>query len=151
MELLKPYIFLIPEPPFRKLLYGIGMDIQKSAIDGVLAFGIGTLLIAGSPFDAIVCILSFVAVNLLFLGVNLLIDKILAGNGGAVMQLFLYFLFLALLLAPGIVLGILVGMAAQLYTVGILMFGLISGGLGFLVLYLCRNVLHNMEIASPQT
>ena len=149
MELMKPYIFLIPEPPFRKVLYGIGTDIQKSLIDGVLAFGIGALLIAGSPFDAIACILSFVAVNLLFLGVNLLVDKILAGKGGTVMQLFFYFLFLALLQAPGIVVGILVGIATQLYMVGILAFGLISGGLGFLILYLCRYVLHNMEIASP--
>lgn len=146
-ELSKPYIFLAPLASSQKVLFGILSDLQKSAVDGVLAFALGALLAAASPWEALACMAAYVASNLLFMGVSLLSERVLGKHGGLLLQMVLYLVLLGLLLAPGIVACVLVSTLSGIAALGILCMGSVNLLLGLCMVFCCRGVLHNMEMA----
>ena len=79
-ELIKPYIYLIPEPPLKKLLYAIQESMLTNFWEAVLIFVIVGAILQASPLEIALCILARVSFALLFTAGNVLVERVF-GHG----------------------------------------------------------------------
>lgn len=147
-EISKPYIYLIPEPPFKKLLWATAETLMADCVEAVFLFiPIGLILNIGLLNTAL-CIIARISFSLLFTAGNMLVERVFGTVRSKGLLLFFYFISLMLMAAPGIVLGIF-ALSLELLpgAVGMLL-GMIAANvpIALLVMFLCRNVLQYAEI-----
>lgn len=149
-ELTKPYLYLIPEPPLKKLLYSIKESILADAVEAVILFGIVSVIIGASPVDAVLCILARISFSLLFTAGNIAVERVFGTVHSKVLIFFFYFLVLLIMMVPGIVLAVVLGvLGVGLGTeFGFIFLALAAANIpvSILVLFLCRNVLQFAEL-----
>ena len=146
-ELIKPYIYLIPEPPLKKLLYTIKESIIADSIEAVIIFVPVAFIISASPLDIVFCILARISFSLLFTAGNVLVERVFGTVSSKVLIFFFYFLALILMAVPGIILGSVLLAAASLGYPGLFLgMALLNVLISVLVLYLCRNLLQYAEL-----
>ncbi|NLO35277.1 MAG: hypothetical protein GX112_02840 [Clostridiaceae bacterium] len=140
-ELLKPYIYLVPDPPFAKLLHSLRESLRSHVTEAVVLFVPLALLLRISPLNCALCILARVSYAYLFTSGNLLTERIFGAGTSKVLTFFFYFLILTLLALPGIVLAIMAG------TVTGALLALLGANIpmALLVFFLCRNILQTAE------
>ena len=148
-ELTMPYVYLIPEPPFKKLLYTIKEQLPALAAQSVLNFVLLPFLIDCDWLTCIAMMTARFSFGLLFIGVNLLLSRLLGGNGNnKAIIVMVYFLFCLLASIPSIAAGVALyyvylGFASiafsffAIFVVNIL--------LALLLLFLCRNILETSQ------
>lgn len=148
-ELLKPYLYLIPEPPLKKLLYALKENLISDCFEAVLVFLPVGLILEASPLDVLLCIAARITFALLFTAGNVLVERVFGTVSSKALILMFYFLALLLMAAPGIAAGIVL----TVFTGDILgMAGLFAGmavmntAISVLVLFLCRNMLQYAEL-----
>lgn len=147
-EISKPYIYLIPEPPFKKLLWATAETLLADCVEAVLLFvPIGLILNIG-PIETVLCIIARISFALLFTSGNMLVERVFGTVRSKGLILFFYIISLMILAAPGIVLGVLL-LSLELLPgfIGMLL-GIIAANVpvALLVMFLCRNVLQYTEI-----
>lgn len=146
-ELTKPYIYLIPEPPLKKLLWAIGENLVADVCEAVVIYVPVALIIGLGPVDMLMCIVARVSFALLFISGNMLVERVFGSVRSKGLMLFFYFLAMIILALPGVGLGVAV-MAIELLpgTVGVLA-GITVGNISvaLLVMFLCRNLLQYSE------
>ncbi len=143
-ELTYPYVYLLPEKPFRKLLMLCAETIVKSAVESVLSMALIGWIV-GAPLPLILCC-AFTrwCFGLHFIACNVLTDR-LFGRLPRAFQVIFFFLMLVLAAAPGAVAAVFAGIFAGL-GVGICTAGLWMLAVSALILLLCRNILDNAEL-----
>lgn len=150
-ELSKPYLYLVPEPPFRKLVWAGLSTVLKPAIDGTITFAVLCTVLRANPFMALTCALAYASFGFLFTAGSVLGRRVLgtAPNRGMVMMLFMLLLFLVM--APGIVGTIIVafvlhgsflGVGPLLVASPLILWNILAA---FLIFYFCRNLLSSCE------
>ncbi len=146
-ELTKPYLYLIPEPPLKKLLCALWENLISEAIEAVVIFVPAGLILGVSPLDAALCILARISFALLFTSGNVLVERVFGTVSSKTLIFLFYFLALILMAVPGIVAGALLAWLTSLGHVGFFL-GMIAGNLpvSLLTLYLCRNLLQYAEL-----
>ncbi|WP_322199325.1 putative ABC exporter domain-containing protein [Acutalibacter intestini] len=146
-ELTKPYIYLIPEPPLKKLLWAIGENLVADVCEAVVIYVPVALIIGLGPVDMLMCIVARVSFALLFISGNMLVERVFGSVRSKGLMLLFYFLAMIILALPGVGLGIAV-MAIELLpgVVGVLA-GITLGNIpvALLVMFLCRNLLQYSE------
>lgn len=147
LELMKPYIYLVPEKPFSKLVWASMSTVIKPAIDGVIVFTVLGFFLHANPLTALLCVLLYGSTGFLFTAGNVLSQRIFGQVANKGLIMIGYMLMLAVLFAPGITVsallyqfvpglpGILVGLPIFLCSV------LISLG----IFAACRNLLSTVE------
>lgn len=147
-ELQKPYLYLIPEPPLKKLLWAIAESMVSAAGEAVLFFLPLALILRASPPDTVFCILARISFSLLFLAGNIAVERVFGALTSRVLTFLFYFLLLALMAAPGIVLGVFLAMAELLPGLSGAFLGMLLCNIpvAVLVLFLCRNMLQYAEL-----
>lgn len=147
MELLKPYIYLVPESPFRKLVWASLSTVLKPAIDGVLIFAVLEVYLRANPATALLCMLLYASVGLLYVSVNVLAQRLFGQVANKGLTMLFYMLLLAVLFAPGAVIsGLLYQFAGFLpgFVIGLpIAVWDIAVSLG--VFAACRNLLSTVE------
>lgn len=150
-ELTKPYLYLVPEDPFRKLFWAGLSAVIRPAADGLIVFAVLCAAFHANPFTGLACILAYAAFGFLFTAGSVLGRRVLGGapNRGPVMVL--YMLLLLLVLSPGIA-GTLIaavalkasfeGAAPLLAALPLVLWNIL---VSFLIFYLCRNILSSCE------
>lgn len=147
-ELMKPYIYLVPENPFSKLVWASLSTVIKPAIDGVIIFTVLGVFVHANPATAILCMLLFAATGFLFTAGNVLSQRLFGqvANKGLIMFAYIFVLFI--LLAPGIAIsallynfagflpGIVIGMPIFVWNV-VVSLGIFAA---------CRNLLSTVEL-----
>jgi hypothetical protein len=153
-EILKPYIYLIPEESFPKLIWASMTSIMKAVVDGAIFAVAACIVVKAQPLTGLIFFLGYVSVSLLFLAGNILSQRTMGSMSNRGFVAMLYMLLLILLLLPGVV-----GGAALYFTVLQNVPGiptLFLAGLPFVVwnvlvstviIYCCRNLLSNAEIS----
>ncbi len=149
LELQLHYIYLIPEKPFKKLIWGMMETIRKYPLVAILiAVPVG-IIQKLSVIETISFIFVITSTNLLLLSLNLLIDRFL-GNAFANMKavlIFFYFFAAAISVAPGVVLGVIaaevIGMSAT--ALAFFIIAAWSFLISILYIFLSRNILQNVE------
>lgn len=148
-ELTQPYVYLIPEDPFKKLCAICGETVYKSVVEAiVLLIPVGVIVGASVP-EVIICILCRITFGLLFIGCNILCERLFGSVVSKALILFLFFIIILVMAAPGVVLGILSNVYLPLLPEMLqllLVMSICNVGIAALVAFLCRNILSFAEL-----
>ncbi len=151
-ELGKPYIYLVPESPFRKLIWASMTSVLKPVADGAVIFTAVCIVLRASPAVGFICFLAYASFGFLFTAGNILSQRIFGGMANRGLVAFLYIILLLLLLTPGIGAGIAVyyQMGNSPETLRLFLSGLPAAAwntaTSLVIYYACRNLLSDAEI-----
>ncbi len=153
-ELQKPYIYLVPADPFRKLIWASMTSVLKPLADGAVFFAATALLVRANPLTALACFLAYGSFGLLFLAGNVLAQRTMGDMANRGLTAALFMLLLLLLMAPGIALSVFVYVmlvakagAALLLVSSLPMVGW-NIAASLVIIYCCRNLLANSEASN---
>ena len=144
-ELLMPYIYMLPEPPFKKLVGVCRESILQSAAEAVIVMVPVGLVVGASPLDILGCALARFGLALLFMAGNILVERLFGQmmNKGLIIGLF--FLAMILLALPGVIAGAVLGMAAGVFAAMAVMTAWCAAAAA-LIAFLCRDILDVAEL-----
>lgn len=151
-ELAKPYLYLVPEDPFKKLFWAGMTTVLKPALDGLVVFSVLCAALRANPLTALACILGYAGFGFLFTAGNVLGRRVLGSvpNRGALMAL--YMLLILVITAPGLAgsIAVMVALGESLSGAAPLLIALPCVLWNVLVslaiFYGCRNLLASSEI-----
>lgn len=149
-ELIKPYIYLIPEPPLKKLLYALKESLLTDALEAVLIFVIVGCILGSPPVTVVFCIVTRISFALLFTAGNVLVERVFGMVQSKTLIFLFYFLCLFLMTLPGIgaCLAAVVLFPAFEVVAALLAMSFVNVLIAVLVLWLCRNLLQYAELNS---
>ena len=151
-EMIKPYLYLVPASPFKKLLWASLTSLLRPVADGIVVFLVVGIVAGADVAPIVVCMLLYMSFGFLFTAGNVLSTKVLGGVANKGLLMIAYMLLLLLVCAPGLAVGIVLGVLNM--NGGVLPTSLVMGlpvviwntGISLLLFYLCRGILHNMEV-----
>jgi hypothetical protein len=148
------YIYLIPESSFKKILWS-NMEIMARVVtESVLIFGISGALLNEPLVNICLYTVVYVLFSFLLLGINFLSMRFLGADLSAGLLIMIYYGAVVLIMLPGAVPAVIVGMAAG-GNAGLLAgLAVLSGWellAGLLCFALARGVLHNSDMATMKT
>ncbi len=149
-ELTKPFIYLVPETSFKKLLYCLKEAIPGYLVEAVVLFVPVGLIMKLSPIEIAACILLRMSFSFLFIVGNIATERIFGFIGSKVMILFFYMFLLIIFSLPGIILAAIlvvseIILVSEIITIAMSM--IVCNILVALVaLFLCRNMLEYAEL-----
>ena len=149
-ELIKPYIYLIPEPPLKKLLYAIKESLLTDALEAVVLFLILGVIVGASPVETVCCMVARVSFALLFTAGNVCVERVFGMVRSKTLIFLFYFLVLLLMAIPGIAACVVFAIWVPAWEVaaGLLAMTVVNAAIAVLVLWLCRNLLQYAELNS---
>ena len=109
-ELLKPFIFMIPDKSITKVLAASLTSIVKQAVDGAAIF-ISFTVASGriSPHN-LFCMIAYAASGTVFVAMTILYQRVLGGQPNRLVQMLLSIVLLAVVMGPAIAITVVVGM-----------------------------------------
>lgn len=144
-ELLLPYVYMVPQPPFRKLVMILGETFKKNLIESAVV-GVGIGLVTGAlVIEIIAVVVVRFACSVLFIAATILSERLFGGLTIRWMQMTFLILTLLICMVPSITVGILVGVHFDA-AIGYLAAAACGLALSALILYLCRNILAIAEL-----
>jgi len=148
-ELTKPYIYLIPEPPFKKLLHAMREMLPSSLLEALIIFIPVAFILKLSLLDTVLCIVARLSFALLFTSGNILMERIWSG-ASKTLAIFLFFVVMMLLAAPGVALAVVLSATGHVFVSGnvtiLTSLAVCNIPIGLLIIYLCRNMLQYAEL-----
>lgn len=143
------YLYLIPEPSYKKILWSNMEVIIKVLLENLLIYGLGGLL-TGAPLLSIIAAISAATLfSLLLIGINYLFLRFTGANISNGMLLMFYYLAVIIFMAPGLAAAIIIGLAVG-QTAGTITGLLILSGwelmVGMICLVLSQGVLDNCDM-----
>lgn len=153
-ELLKPYVYLVPEPPFQKLLCCLYEGLLKTVLEALIIFIPVAFILNLSWLEAVMCILARISCGALFLSCNVFVERFFSSVRIKALSFVLYFALLLVFLIPAICAGILLPfLSSSVSSANILAFLGIAAA-NFLValaaLFSSRNLLVYAELNQPK-
>lgn len=147
-ELMMPYVYMIPQSSFKKLVMICAQSIVQMFVESALIFTAAGVIIGSAPAEIIACVIARTSMGILLLAVNILIERLIGSQLNKALLLFVYFIFAALLMIPGIILGVLLSAVITVSPVVSVMLGITLGNLAVsaLIMYLCRNIIDYAEL-----
>ncbi|MDR0937441.1 MAG: putative ABC exporter domain-containing protein [Oscillospiraceae bacterium] len=150
-ELTKPYVYLVPEEPFFKLLHCLREMIPTSVIDAV-AVGAGLGIILGlDPLMTLLLVIARLSFAMVFTAANIAVARIWGGETSKVIVMLLYLAVIIVMLIPAVAAAIIFSTIIKLsfLTAGqTIMFFLavLNIPVSLAVFYLCRKMLDHAEL-----
>ena len=149
-ELVKPYIYLIPEPPFKKLFWAIAESYPKNAINCLIVFLPMAIFCGLTVPEIIICVLAGFSFTCLFQSGQVCVERIFKDVTSTVLAMVVYMLSMVVFCIPGGILAIVlpaVGtvLISTAFTV-FLAFAVMNTLMALLLLWLCRNMLQYAEM-----
>ena len=149
-ELTRPYIYMIPEPPMKKLLYSVAQTFPAAVLEAVLLFIPVALILGLDPVETIACIIARLSFTLLFTSGNIAVVRAWGGAPAKGLSMLLYTLILFALSLPGIILSVVLLLSGcQVYNVSftsLLALTIVNVPTALFVFFLCRNMLQYAEL-----
>jgi len=106
-ELLKPYIYLIPESPVKKLFWALAECLPKLALSSLITY-LPVALICGLDVpEAVVCTLAGFSFGVLFMTGYMAIERLFSGLTIKPLVMVIYFVVMIVLAIPAIVVAVL--------------------------------------------
>jgi len=148
-ELIKPYIYLMPEPPLKKMLYCIKETLISDIFEAFILFVPVGLIVGAGPLSIALCIVARISFALLFTAGNVLVERVFGTVSSKTLVLLFYFLALLVMMLPGVALGVgLMALLPEALSLTGLFLGMAALNIliAVLVMYLCRNLLQYAEL-----
>lgn len=147
MELNRPFVYLVPEPAFKKLMYLCFEGIYKIIVEAIVLFVIIGFIVNVSPGVLIACILMRIGFGMLMITGNILIKRILGSVGSSAIQVMVYFLLMLVLCVPSVIVAfILTVTLSSSLVIPLLATFVLNLFISALVLLFCRNILNYAEL-----
>ncbi|MBQ3136267.1 MAG: putative ABC exporter domain-containing protein [Clostridia bacterium] len=145
-EFTYPYIYLIPETNFRKLLYLLKADIPLIALESGLCFAPLVILGSCGIIEGISMAVSRFTFGLLFIGVNLVLQRFTGDSEKKVFTVLIYFFLSVFFSLPAAAVGTITGAAFPFNPEIIyIVMAIINSIISLVLIYICRNVLEYSE------
>lgn len=148
-ELVLPYIYMIPEPPFLKLVNCIRESIPSLLAEGLLLWIPLMFLAKIDPLTVGFLIVSRISFGFIFIAANVFVERFVNGLP-KMLTTCLYFLLSIIMIVPGIIAGVFAGTMMSAFLpviitaiVAIIIINLVLTGL---VLFASRNMLTYAEL-----
>ena len=150
-ELNKPYIYLIPDNPVKKLIMASTTSIIKPFSDSVITFVILGICIQAYIPDILTSILVYTSFGCIYIASNMIAQMTVGIKGNRGIFMTFYMFVILLLLLPGIILGVIVlstfvgiypEVAATLMGVPVFVWNFF---ISFMIFLACRNLLNKAE------
>lgn len=109
-ELVKHYIYLIPETPFKKLLYCVRGTAQKILIESVIFYLVISIIVDLTIPEIILAILARTSFGLLFMSANIFVERFFSTVTVKFLAVMIYFLSMVIFAVPGIVLAVVLSL-----------------------------------------
>lgn len=145
-ELLLPYVYLVPEPPFKKLIMILGETFRKNLVESVIVgTGIGLIMQVG-VFETLGIIALRFAASVLFIAATILSERLFGGLTIRWMQMTFLILTMMIVMIPTVVVAVLVMVTANSWPLTYFAAAAFTLALSALILFLCRNMLAAVEL-----
>lgn len=146
-ELSKPYIYLVPDSPFKKLIFASLTSIIKPFLDGVLLFIVAGIITGASPLLIVSSIVVYTSFSCIYCMVNILTDRVLGFLSNQALSMFLFIMISLVAVAPGIILAFVIGIVSGApMWLAALVCALWNLLVSLVLSLICKNTLHNMEM-----
>lgn len=148
-EMLLPYIYLVPESSFQKLVMASLESILKIALESAAVMIVAGVIVGAPPADILVCILSRISFGLLFMAGDIMVERLMGSSLPKAMLVVMYMVMVIIISLPGIVGGILLSNLAPDWMAMITVFGISAVWntlAAALIAFLCRNILDVAEL-----
>lgn len=147
-ELLLPYVYLIPEPPFRKLLGICRENICKVLLDAVLVMLPIGLIVGAAPFEIAAAVAARFGFGILFMAGGILAERVLGGLSSKVLITMFYFLIMLMVAIPGVIIAVVLGILLPGIGLALGLLATAAWNLlaSVLILFLCRDMLNYAEV-----
>ena len=147
-ELQLPYIYLLPEKPFHKLVMLCRENLVQIIVEALVIFIPVGFLLQASVSMAVMLIAARIGFGLLFMAGNIFIERMLGGISSKAILLSLYFLLMIAFVLPGIILGIFLWSAIPALSVYLFFTGTMVANLLLtaILLFASRNMLNYAEL-----
>lgn len=143
-ELMYPYIYMTPEKPLKKLVWSMLESLEGSLLSGVIIFGVCGVILRASIWEVLACILARVCFAAIFAAGNVLIERLFGNVRNKGLIFMAYLLGLMLVILPGVIGGVIVGTMVSI-PLGLCVAGTWNLVASAIILFACRDLLHNME------
>jgi len=144
-ELTKPYIYLIPEPPFKKMLWASLETLITTAVEALLLYVPLAFVASDSAFITVTFIFGRISFGMISVAVNVFVGKMWSGTVPKALESLLYFSFYLIFAAPGVLLGFLIppifGSAEIFSGFSVLIMSVVNACAAAAVMYFSRDVL----------
>jgi hypothetical protein len=148
-DLSNPYVFMLPDHAFKKVIYATAVDNFKNVIDGSIVFVITGILFKSSILLIFLNIVAFASIGSLFIYGGILSKRILGSGANIMFTSIMRIIILFLIVAPALViLGMLYSSSSNSMGVFIAYAAFITYNLAFsgLILFLGKGVFENIEL-----
>lgn len=146
-ELLLPYVYLLPEKPFRKLWNICREGMLKNLVEAAAIFLPVGYILHLSLLDTIACVVMRAAYGLLFIAGNVLVARVLGTLTSRMVTMMLYILLMIAVSIPGLILGVLtVSLTGGSMATILAVITLWNVGVSALILLLCSDMLDCAEL-----
>jgi len=149
-ELTKPYIYLVPEPPLKKMIWALAETLPTELLESIIVMVPVSVIVGAGALECVICIVARVSFAALFLSGSIVVERIWGGSLSRVGGMLIYLLIDLLMAVPGIVLAIAlvsvgVSPVSMIFTIAVCI-AACNIPVAVLVLYLCRNMLQYAEV-----
>lgn len=140
-ELTRPYIYLIPEPPLKKLFAGIAESLISSFFEALLIFVPVMLILGSNPLEIVFCVIARVSFALLFLSANIVLQKVFGSVSARYLVILFYILIILIMVAPAIVLAAIAFTLGSGMIIPLVVMTIANLLISMLVMFMCQSVL----------
>lgn len=146
VELIRPYIYLIPQSPLKKLVYASMTSIVKPFVDGIIIFGIMAIIRQGGVVESFFQMLAYGASGMIFVSFTIICQKLLGGQPNKVLSAFIGIGIFLVMIGPGVAASVVAAilLPEALVCICLLPYILLCVLWALLSFLLCRNLLNNM-------
>ena len=144
-DLSNPYIYMLPDHAFKKVIYATTVDNFKNLIDGTIVFVITGILFKSTTLLILLNILAFVSIGSLFIYGGILTRRILGSGNNIIFTALIRMLILILIITPGIVLFTALYNIAGMF-ISYLAFIAYNILFSSLIIFLGKGVFENIEL-----
>ena len=144
-EMTKPYVYLVPEPPTKKLLWCLRESAAGYAVSALLSFGPMCFYVEAPLASIAAAAAAYFSYAYLFVAGNLVTERVFGGMTVKALVFLFYFIVLILMAAPGVAAAILASIVLPEWTALLVLAG-VNALVTLLGVFLCRNILASVEM-----
>lgn len=144
-EMTKPYVYLIPEPPTKKLLWCMRESAAGYTVSAVLSFAPMCFFVDAPVSSVAAAAVAYFTYAYLFTAGNLVTERVFGSVTVKALIFLFYFLVLIIMAIPGIAAAIFASMVMPEWTVLLILSG-VNILITLLGVFACRNILASAEL-----
>lgn len=148
-EIYNPYIYLIPESPFKKIVWANLEMVFKSLLESAAYLLVPALILKNNLLVALVAMLVYTLFTLFLIGLNLLSIRVIQTNISNGLVMMIYIVAIMIFMAPGLIPALILGfsLGGSLGTViGLLIIAGWELIAGLVCFYIAKDVLNSCDM-----